>query len=292
MSNLDRPWGGEPPGHPTEQSWHAGTPQAGQPSPGGDDHARPASPGLAGDARAGSGWASRWTLGIVAACLLTVGAVTAVIALTGHSAPTAAQGPAGGTTPAGQAGGGQAIARGPTGQAALLNATLAGASAPGPLRVAAAPAAAHPGVARVAGPGRCARLRRFARLARRSGLRRLARRFAAHRCHAVRRRIFRFFLLRGVDGQFTFRTRDGLRTRAFQRGVIESVTPGSSLVVKDANGAMWTWHLTSATVVRDRAGKVGQGSLSDGEPIWAGGPVVSGAKDAALIIIRPPGAGG
>ena len=38
----------------------------------------------------------------------------------------------------------------------------------------------------------------------------------------------------------------------------------------------------------NRDGKVSQSSLSDGTTVWAGGQVVSGAKDAALVVINPP----
>jgi hypothetical protein len=70
--------------------------------------------------------------------------------------------------------------------------------------------------------------------------------------------------------------------------VIQSVSNGSSIVVKAADGTIWTWDLVGSTVVRDRTGKVSQSSLTAGEPVWVGGPVISGAKDARLIFVRPP----
>jgi hypothetical protein len=102
--------------------------------------------------------------------------------------------------------------------------------------------------------------------------------------------VFRFFLLRGVDGQFTVRTAQGVKTLAFERGVIESVS-GDTLVIKTVTGTpvTWSWTMTSRTVVRDREGKLSRDSLAAGEPVWAGGPVVSGVKDARLIVVRPPG---
>jgi hypothetical protein len=41
-------------------------------------------------------------------------------------------------------------------------------------------------------------------------------------------------------------------------------------------------------VVRTKGGKVSQSALSDGTAVWVGGQVVSGAKDAALVVINPP----
>ena len=115
-------------------------------------------------------------------------------------------------------------------------------------------------------------------------------RAATARCRFIRRRIVRFFLLRGVDGQFSFTAADGtVRTIAYVRGVIESVSNGTSIVVKAADGSSWAWQLVSTTVVRDRSGKISQSTLAVGEPVWVGGPVVSGAKDARLIFVRPPG---
>jgi hypothetical protein len=179
---------------------------------------------------------------------------------------------------------------------ALLNETLSDASAPGALTTAGATLSGGAGAAAgaQAGPATkasaCARARRVARAAHRAGLRRLARRIgigAAH-CHRARRRIFAFFLLRGVDGQFTVQTRKGTKTLAFERGVIQSVSAGKSITVKASDGTTWTWDLVSTTVVRDRQGKVSESELTTGTPVWAGGPVVEGTKDARLIVVRPP----
>jgi hypothetical protein len=70
--------------------------------------------------------------------------------------------------------------------------------------------------------------------------------------------------------------------------VIQSVSAGHTLVVKASNGDVWTWDLSTGTVVRDRGGKVAQTSLADGATVWVGGQVVSGAKDAKLVVIDPP----
>ena len=97
--------------------------------------------------------------------------------------------------------------------------------------------------------------------------------------------------LGGVDGQFTFHTKKGFRTLAFERGTIESVS-GSNVVIKAADGTTWTWVTVSDTVVRQGGKKTSNSALSAGETVFAGGPVVSGAKDARLIIIRKPGSSG
>jgi hypothetical protein len=289
QTHFDRHSRDEPQGeHPTQPFWHASPP--GQVPVG---HYR-------GRTRH---WVPRhWMLGAVT-CVLAVGGIIGGLALTGGAPDTAAITRAGGQPAGGQAAPGSAgqAAPGSAGQAALLDDTLAGASSSGPLAVTSSAATAAAPLPGAPAPGRvaaaCAKARAFARAARRSGFRRLARvnRVAARRCrfarrHIARRRVFRFFLLRGVDGQFTIRTAHGVKTLAFERGVIESVS-GGTVVIKTVIGTpvSWAWHLTASTVVRDRAGKLSRGSLAAGEPVWAGGPVVSGTKDARLIVIRPPG---
>jgi hypothetical protein len=241
----------------------------------------------------------RWTVGIALAALLAGGGVIAGASLastTLSSAPTASTGTSGSGT-AGSTGGGAAAQGGgsaPAGQAALLDATLNAAGAPDAAVTTSAggpPASGTGGAATAPAARRCAQLARTARAARRSGHPRLsgAARAATARCRFIRRRIVRFFLLRGVDGQFSFTAADGtVRTLAYVRGVIESVSNGTSIVVKAADGSSWAWQLVSTTVVRDSSGKISQSTLAVGEPVWVGGPVVSGAKDARLIFVRPP----
>jgi hypothetical protein len=97
--------------------------------------------------------------------------------------------------------------------------------------------------------------------------------------------------LGGVDGEFTFHTKTGFRTLAFERGTVESIS-GSNVVIKAADGITWTWVTVSDTVVRQGGKKTTTSALSPGETVFAGGPVVSGAKDARLIIITKPGSSG
>lgn len=96
--------------------------------------------------------------------------------------------------------------------------------------------------------------------------------------------IARLRRLGGMYGQIAFRGKDGAtRTLAFERGVITSV--GGDLVVKAANGTTWTWQYTSSTVVRESGAKVSRSDLSSGEHVLLAGPVVSGARDARLIVV-------
>jgi len=86
-------------------------------------------------------------------------------------------------------------------------------------------------------------------------------------------------------GSFTYRTKTaGDRTLAYERGTIESVT-GSDVVVQASDGTTMTWLLETDTVVRDH-GKSSASALADGQLVFVGGPVASGAKDARLIVIR------
>jgi hypothetical protein len=97
--------------------------------------------------------------------------------------------------------------------------------------------------------------------------------------------------LGGVDGTATFHNKTGFHTLSFERGTIQSVS-GSDVVIKAADGTTWTWHVVSDTVVRKDGAKTTASALSAGETVFAGGPVVSGARDARLIIIRPSGPAG
>ncbi|MDQ2813171.1 MAG: hypothetical protein M3Z75_15165 [Actinomycetota bacterium] len=95
----------------------------------------------------------------------------------------------------------------------------------------------------------------------------------------------------GVDGEVTFHDKGGYRTLAFERGTIESVS-GSDVVVKAPDGTTWTWLIVSNTVVRKGGSKIATSTLSVGESVFAGGPVINGGKDARLIVIRTPKAAG
>jgi hypothetical protein len=286
MENDNRPPGEGPQDQqPTEQFWPSQGAPAGQ-----QGYAQP--PGQQAHVGSGRRKALGWTVGITVAALLAGGAIAGVAL----ASPSVTSAPAAST---GSAMAGQSGAAAPGSQAALLDAALTAADSPA--AALSSTAAGATGVASagqsVTGSGtgtpagRCARALAAARAARRSGhpLQAGATARFAFRCH-VRRRIIRFFLLHGVDGQFTFRTRTGaLKTLAYQRGVIESVNGSTSIVVKAADGTVWTWGLVSNTVVRESGGKISESALASGAEVWLGGPVINGSKDARLIFLRPPG---
>jgi hypothetical protein len=270
-------WAG--PGAPTaEPAWGGQPGQAGPGGPGFTGHPAPGQQQPRKDHRK----ALHWTAGLLVAALLAGGGVVAGMRLAGHNSPGTSSGPT--TSQAGMANTAQ--------QGALLDQTLSDASSPGALSTGATLAGGAGASASGAGAKApaCARARHVSRVARRSGLPGLARRIGvgAARCRLVRRRVFAFFLLRGVDGQFTIQTKQGTKTLAYERGVIQSVSAGKSITVKASDGTTWTWDLVSTTVIRDRQGKLSQSSLTSGTPVWVGGPVVQGAKDARLIVVRPP----
>lgn len=89
----------------------------------------------------------------------------------------------------------------------------------------------------------------------------------------------------GEHGEFTFRTKKGTRTVAFERGTIESVS-GTDVTVRAADGTTWTWVLTSTSVVREDGSRTSSSALAAGERVFAGGPVTGATHDARLIVIR------
>ena len=287
MDNMYEPPGGNPAeeSRPTEQFWPMSQ------GPGGNHEAGHQNPGDHGPRyqgpQGGPGSAPRrrnplhWTVGLVAAAALGAGGITAGVSLAGHPSPAAGTSAAAGT------------AAGPSTQAAALNSALNLAGTPGALALTSSSGASasggSAGTAMVAHP--CASAVKAARAARKAGHPAAARavlRAAGARCLRWRHRLARVALLRGIDGQFTFRGRNGaLRTLAFERGVVQAVS-GSNVVVRATDGTTWTWDLVSNTVIRESGNKTSTSALAAGEPVWVGGPVVSGAKNARLVVIRPP----
>jgi hypothetical protein len=103
----------------------------------------------------------------------------------------------------------------------------------------------------------------------------------------VRAALARLRRLGGIDGQFTFQTKTGPKTLAFERGTIQSVS-GEDVVVKAKDGTTWNWTLVGDSVVREDGTKSASSALSAGQLVFVGGPVVSGSHDARLIVIRNP----
>jgi hypothetical protein len=102
----------------------------------------------------------------------------------------------------------------------------------------------------------------------------------------IRWALARLRALGGVDGEFTFQNKTGFHTLAFERGTIQSVS-GSDVVVGAKDGTTWTWLIVSDTVVRQNGSKTTTSALAAGQTVFVGGPVLNGAKDARLIVIRP-----
>jgi hypothetical protein len=307
MDNMYEPPGGDPKedSRPTEQFWPV------SPGPDASHGPRYHQPGYqdprshdprsqgprSGRPHGGPGDTPRrrhplsWTVGLVAAAALAAGGIAAGISLASHSSPAAGTSAAGTSTAAGSA-----AAPGP--QAAALNTALNSAGDPGSLALTSSSGAAGVAGASAAGTAAtahpCAAALRTARAARQAGhpaVARAARAAAGARCRGLRHRFGRVALLRGIDGQFTFRGMGGtIRTLAFERGVVQSVS-GSDVVVQAADGTIWTWDLVSSTVVRENGSKTSQSALATGEPVWVGGPVLSGVKDARLVVIKPPSGG-
>ena len=110
---------------------------------------------------------------------------------------------------------------------------------------------------------------------------------AATQIRHLRAALVRLRRLGGIDGQFTFETKTGPKTLAFERGTIQSVS-GQDVVVRAKDGTTWNWTLVSDSVVRQDGTKTTSSALSAGELVFVGGPVVSGSHDARLIVIRNP----
>jgi hypothetical protein len=171
-------------------------------------------------------------------------------------------------------------ATGPTGQAAQLNALLNSASSPSSSVAAATFATTSSGTTAATNHPCTARATKL-KAAGHPFAAKYARRLCRHALARVR-------LLGGLHGQFTFKTKTGYKTLAYERGVIRSIS-GSDVTVQASDGTTWTWVLVSNTVVRHGGQKVAASELAEGQQVFAGGPVVSGIYDARLIVIRPAG---
>jgi hypothetical protein len=261
MDNVHEPPGGDPQDYwPTQEIG----PSAGQPGPAGEpgpgwrgpwQPAGPPTPPTAPGQPRRHGHALRWGAGLALVALLAGGGFAAAqLSSSASSVPSS-----------------------PTGQAAQLNAVLSSASTPDSASTASSLAATTATTSTTA--QRC--LKR-AEKARASGHPFRALRVLRLCGHPLRR----LRLLGGMHGEFTFETKSGPRTLAYERGVIQSVS-GSDVVVQAKDGTTWTWDLESNTVIRQNHQKTTTGALSNGEHVFVGGPVVSGDYDARLIVIVP-----
>jgi hypothetical protein len=103
--------------------------------------------------------------------------------------------------------------------------------------------------------------------------------------HRLSRALIRLRLLGGIHGQFTFETKTGPRTLAFERGTVLSIA-GDDLTVRATDGTTWTWVLTGTTIVREDGSRTSSNNLADGQLVFAAGPVTGATRDARLVVIR------
>ena len=212
------------------------------------------------------GRGTRWTVAVAAAVAIA-GASLLGVSLASGSSPAAARS--------------RAVSSALTTNAAVQ---VAAASAGGAGHPASFLAAGAGGV-RTAGARACVR----------SALRlRAAGRFLAARARfrACLRRYPRLrFLLRlraivrhSEHGQVTFATKQGPRTLVFERGIVQSASAGSA-VVKAADGTVWTWDVTSSTVLTTGGQRVTASALKPGLAAVLVGLASGGANDARRIFV-------
>lgn len=103
-------------------------------------------------------------------------------------------------------------------------------------------------------------------------------------------RLARLRRLGGMHGQFTYETKQGARTLAFERGTIASVA-SDDVVIRAHDGTTWVWDLTATSVVRDDGTHTTESALATGEQVFVGGPLTGGTRDARLIVIRKASSG-
>ena len=71
----------------------------------------------------------------------------------------------------------------------------------------------------------------------------------------------------GVSGQYTYDTKRGPGTLAFERGTITSVADGD-VVVRAHDGTTWVCGPTGTSVVRDDGKRTTESTLTAGEPVF------------------------
>jgi hypothetical protein len=106
----------------------------------------------------------------------------------------------------------------------------------------------------------------------------------AERLHA-RRLLTLIRSLGGQYGQFTYGTKTGPHTVAFERGTVLSVS-GDDVTVRAKDGTTWTWVLASKSVVRENGQRVESSTLASGNSVFVGGVIAGTTRDAKLTVIR------
>jgi hypothetical protein len=101
---------------------------------------------------------------------------------------------------------------------------------------------------------------------------------------ALRLHRLRILIHRTLHGQITIETKNGPKTLAFERGAVQSVS-GNSLVIRAADGTVWTWNLSSATRVIKAWQRVGASALAAGQRVLVLGEVSAGSDQARRVLI-------
>ena len=221
-----------------------------------------------GRRRFGAG--ARWLAGLAVAVVLAGGSVLGM-SMSGSGSPEAARavvtGSASGTTGGGSASGGSGH---PT--------TTSAGSGARPGRV------AHRVRARLRACVASARRLRAGghRAAARARLHSCLRRYLRLRAGLVR---LRLLARRALHGQITIAAKAGPRTIAFERGSVQSLS-ARSVVVKAADGTVWTWQIGRLTLILKAGQRVGPSALAAGQRVFVIGQVTGGADHARRVVIR------
>jgi hypothetical protein len=91
-------------------------------------------------------------------------------------------------------------------------------------------------------------------------------------------------LRRAMHGQVTVGSKDGPKTIAFERGIVQSIS-GGSVVVKAADGVTWTWQVGSEAHVYRDGRKVSRDVLATGQRVAVLGLMTGGTDQARRVII-------
>ncbi|HEV3380265.1 MAG TPA: hypothetical protein VG142_04730 [Trebonia sp.] len=213
--------------------------------------------GASGDPRRRRSFSRRTQVatGILACAVVVAGGAFAVTEAVSGGHPASATPATVGTAATGGTGGtGETGVNGLAGQAAVLSDTLSSAA------LATSTPSATAGTAADNAAQRAERLR-------------------------ARRLLAQIRGLGGQYGQFTYGTKAGSRTLAYERGSVVSVA-GGDVTVRAEDGTTWTWALVSRSVVRENGERVESGTPASGETVFVGGLVTGTTRDAKLVVIR------
>jgi len=95
----------------------------------------------------------------------------------------------------------------------------------------------------------------------------------------------RWLARRALHGQITVAAKAGPRTIAFERGSVQSLSV-RSVVVKAADGTVWTWQVGRVTLILKAGQRVGPSALAAGQRVFVIGQVTGGADHARRVVIR------